>query len=290
MKLNLSQDDLQINDNKKINFYADISIDKYVYLKKNFKNILKEVVNYFKNNTKKFIILKNLYDDNIDYELTLDVINFYCKKYKKDWYRSVCRKYNLRFGDRPILSPLKYSEIIELNYKDQKVKLTLSNLIFFKHFFEDGIYDELEKRLNDIDDNIVSNLESDDDDDYLLISTHENGYKVRGCYKSKDEANDNYVKIKKLENIKNLYVLKRNSLKKPKSKDIKLSQEIFDDKKQESKKISYCEIFLLLFKFLFFSLLLFALTILVEKDNLFSDLDINLYNDQIKKYLFQIAS
>ena len=56
MKLNLSQNDLQINDQKIINFYSNISIDNYKYLKNNYKSILKNVINYFKNNTDKFII------------------------------------------------------------------------------------------------------------------------------------------------------------------------------------------------------------------------------------------
>lgn len=282
MKLNISQNDLQINDQKKINFYSDISIDNYKYLKKNYKSILTNVVNYFKNNTNKFIILKKLYDDKIDYELTLDIIDYYCKNNRNDWYRSICRKYNLRFGDRPILSPYKYSEILELHYKDHVVKLTLSNLIFFKHFFEDKIYDEINAKIKEIDEKLK--LKSDEEE-YVLLSTDDKGYKIRGYYKNKNDAINNYEKIKKLENLDKLYVLKNNLLKKPISENIKYTKEIFEEKENKDVGKNYCQLFLLFFKVMLFCFLLLTFTILVEKDDLFSNPYIKSLNDQIKKYL-----
>lgn len=279
MKLNINQNDLQINDQEKINFYSDISIDNYRYLKKNYKSILTDVVNYFKNNNDKFIILKKLCDDKIDYELTLDIIDYHCKNNRNDWYRSICRKYNLRFDDRPILSPYKYSEILELHYKDHVVKLTLSNLIFFKHFFEDKIYDEINEKIVEID---KLKLKSDEEE-YVLLSTNDKGYKIRGYYKNKEEAVNNYEKIKKLDNLAKLYLLKNKLLKKPISKDIKISKEIFEEK--ENKDISNCKILLLFLKFMFFGFLLLTFTILVEKDDLLSNPYIKTLNDEIKKYL-----
>ena len=73
------------------------------FLKENIRRILKEVSEYFVDNPNNFTILCNLLDLDGD-GINLRLIDYYCHKYKKEWYISLCIKYHVSYCYASILT------------------------------------------------------------------------------------------------------------------------------------------------------------------------------------------
>ena len=147
-------------EKSKLNELLDNSkIDKhsYSYIRPNIKSILKDVSDYFKNNIKKYLIMIDLIncvlgsyinidkDNNSEFipDISLRMIDYYCHKYEKEWYRNMCLKYKLPYNFMSPLSCFIKDKKIKVLLKDHIIELSFTNLIFYKHLFEDKIYDKI---------------------------------------------------------------------------------------------------------------------------------------------------
>jgi hypothetical protein len=112
------------------------------FLKENIRKIIKDVSEYFVDNPNNFIILCNLLDLDGD-GINLRLIDYYCHKYKKEWYISLCRKYHVSYCYASILTCFITGGKIKAFIDNNSTELTIPNLIFYKHLFEDNIYTQI---------------------------------------------------------------------------------------------------------------------------------------------------
>ena len=156
----------ELLDNSKIDKYS------YSYIRPNIKSILKDVSDYFKNNIKKYLIMKDLIDGvlgsyiniNLDKDsyseiipdISLRMIDYYCHKYEKEWYRNICLKYRLPYNFMCPLSCFVKDKKIKVILKDHVILLSFTNLIFYKHLFEDKIYEKIQDNKKDLDNQVLN--------------------------------------------------------------------------------------------------------------------------------------
>lgn len=112
------------------------------FIKANIRKIIKEVSEYFVDNPNNFIILCNLLDLNGD-GINLRLIDYYCHKHKKEWYKSLCKKYHVLYCYASILTCFITGDKIKVFIDNNFTELTIPNLIFYKHLFEDNIYTQI---------------------------------------------------------------------------------------------------------------------------------------------------
>jgi hypothetical protein len=124
---------------KKLNL-KDPSLDSFFELE---KSIIKNISEYFVNNYKNFIILKYLIDGE---GISLKMIDYYCHKYEKDWYSLLCQKYHTLYSYNTKLSCFIKGEKVNVFLNDMHIYLNLNCLLFYKHLFEDKVYEKIIKK------------------------------------------------------------------------------------------------------------------------------------------------
>lgn len=189
----------ELLENSKIDKYS------YSYIRPNLNIIIKDVSEYFKNNINHYLIMIDLIngvlgsyinidkDNNSEFipDISLRMIDYYCHKYEKDWYRNMCLKYRVPYNFMSPLSCFIKDKKIKVLLKDHTIELSFTNLIFYKHLFEDKIYDkilfskvELENEIKELakEQRIKRNLnnvidsDSDNSSDNIDNNVHESYY------------------------------------------------------------------------------------------------------------------
>ena len=142
----------ELFNNSKINYCS------HSYIRPNLDNIIKDVSEYFSNNINNYLIMKDLIDGalgpiiNINInnntseilnDISLRMIDYYCHEYEKEWYRNMCLKYKLSYNFMSPLSCFIRGNKIKVLLKDNAIELSFTNLIFYKHLFEDKIYEKI---------------------------------------------------------------------------------------------------------------------------------------------------
>jgi hypothetical protein len=141
----------ELLENSKIDKYS------YSYIRPNLNIIIKDVSEYFKNNINHYLIMIDLIngvlgsyinidkDNNSEFiqDISLRMIYYYCHKYEKEWYRNLCLKYRIPYNFMSPLSCFIKDKKIKVLLKDHTIELSFTNLIFYKHLFEDKIYDKI---------------------------------------------------------------------------------------------------------------------------------------------------
>jgi hypothetical protein len=189
-------------------YKLSFSSNKQYFLKENLKNIIDDISLYFVNHFDYFVILCNLL--NLE-GINLKIIDFYCHKYEKKWYISLClSKYKVKYHYAPLLTCFIIGNKIDVLLKDKSIICTFLNLIFYKHLFEDGIYDKIINNLELItyDMNTPNfkrkNIKSSDGYTIISFTKDSKNIKIRGYYKTKEEAEK---RCNKLNNIgENVYI------------------------------------------------------------------------------------
>lgn len=117
-----------------------VKLKNYSIIKRNLNEIIKELARYFVNNFDRFLTLSKLL--NLE-GINLRIIDYYCHKFKKEWYQKLCQKYGTGYSYMPALTCFLIGEKIKVNIKNLYIELTFTNLIFYKHLFEDGLYGDI---------------------------------------------------------------------------------------------------------------------------------------------------
>jgi hypothetical protein len=145
------------NEFNKLFDSSQINNFSYSYIRPNLNIIIKDVSEYFSNNIDNYLIMKDLIngvmgtyininkdnESDIISDISLRMIDYYCHKYEKEWYRNICLKYKLSYNFMCSLSCFIKGNKIKVLLKDNFIELSFTNLIFYKHLFEDKIYDKI---------------------------------------------------------------------------------------------------------------------------------------------------
>lgn len=116
------------------------NLEDYGKIKRKLNEIIKELARYFVNNFDRFLTLSKLLNLK---GINLRIIDYYCHKFEKDWYRNLCQKYGTGYNYMPALTCFLIGEKIKVNIKNVYIELAFTNLIFYKHLFEDGLYADI---------------------------------------------------------------------------------------------------------------------------------------------------